>query len=65
MAIDAKLAHRTVREIFKTPCEQRTPAQIATVFSFWRTTVAAFKETNDKIEALWQQWPEGTPTLTV
>ena len=54
-----------VREIFKTPREKRTPAQIATVFSFWRTTVPELKETNDKIEALWQQWPEGTPTLTL
>jgi Protein of unknown function (DUF1549)/Protein of unknown function (DUF1553) len=54
-----------VREIFKVPRERRTPAQVATVFSYWRTTMAEFKETNDKIEALWKQWPEGTPTLTL
>ena len=54
-----------VREIFKTAREQRTAAQGATVFSYWRTTVPAFKETNDKIEALWKQWPEGAPTLTL
>jgi len=35
------------------------------VFSYWRTTVPEFKETNDKIEALWKQWPEGIPTLTL
>jgi len=52
-----------VREIFKVPRERRTPAQIAAVFSYWRTTVPEFKEVNDKIEALWRQWPEGTPTL--
>src|SRR5207302_1403355 len=23
------------------------------------------KETNDKIEALWKEWPEGTPTLSM
>ena len=54
-----------VREIFRTPREGRTPAQIAAVFSYWRTTAPEFKETNDKIEALWKQWPEGMPTLTL
>ncbi len=54
-----------VREIFKTPRPQRTPAQIATVFSYWRTTVPEFNQTNDKIQALWQKWPEGTQTLTL
>jgi len=54
-----------VREIFKIPREQRTPAQVATVFSYWRTTIPDFKEANDKIEALWKQWPEGTPTLSL
>ena len=43
----------------RVPREQRTPAQIATVFSYWRTTVPDFKETNDKIESLWRQWPRG------
>ena len=52
-----------VREIFKVPRGQRTPAQIATVFSCWRTTMSEFNEINDKIEELWKQWPEGTPTL--
>ncbi|MBI4659177.1 MAG: DUF1549 domain-containing protein [Verrucomicrobia bacterium] len=54
----------SVREIFAMPREQRSPAQIATVFSFWRTTVPEFRHTNEKIEALWKEWPEGTPTLT-
>ncbi|MBI3416325.1 MAG: PSD1 domain-containing protein [Verrucomicrobia bacterium] len=53
-----------VREIFKLPREQRTPAQVAAVFSYWRTTVPEFKSVNDQIEALWKQWPEGAPTLT-
>ncbi|HTH47009.1 MAG TPA: PSD1 and planctomycete cytochrome C domain-containing protein [Candidatus Limnocylindria bacterium] len=51
-----------VREVFQTPREQRSPAQVAAVFSYWRTTVPEFKEVNDRIEALWQQWPEGAPT---
>ena len=54
-----------VREVFKTPRKQRSPAQIATVFSYWRTIVPEFKVTNEKIEALWNQWPEGTPTLSL
>ncbi|HZV35008.1 MAG TPA: DUF1549 and DUF1553 domain-containing protein [Verrucomicrobiae bacterium] len=54
-----------VRDIFNVPREKRTPTQIATVFSYWRTTVPEFKEVNDQIEKLWQQWPEGTPTLTL
>ncbi|PYL01358.1 MAG: hypothetical protein DME19_01940 [Verrucomicrobia bacterium] len=54
-----------VRDIFKIPREQRTPAQIATVFSYWRTIVPEFKQVNDRIEALWKQWPEGIPTLTL
>ncbi len=54
-----------VREIFAIPQSKRSPAQIAAEFSYWRTTVPEFKEVNDKIEALWKQWPEGTPTLTL
>ncbi|MHB8519628.1 MAG: DUF1549 and DUF1553 domain-containing protein [Limisphaerales bacterium] len=54
-----------VREILAIPRARRTPAQIATVFSYWRTTVPGFKEVNDRIEALWREWPEGTPTLTL
>lgn len=54
-----------VRKIFKISREQRSPAQVATVFSYWRTTVPEFKEVNEKIEVLWKQWPEGTPTLTL
>jgi hypothetical protein len=54
-----------VREIFKIPRDQRSPAQVAAVFSYWRTTVPEFKAVNTQIEALWQQWPEGTPTLSM
>lgn len=54
-----------VREIFRVPRDQRTPAQVAAVFRYWRTTVPEFQEVNQRIEALWKQWPEGTPTLTL
>lgn len=54
-----------VREIFNIPSARRTPLQTATVFSYWRTLVPEFREVNDRIEALWTQWPEGNPTLTL
>jgi len=54
-----------VREILKVPRGQRTEAQIAAVFSYWRTAVTDFKDTTEKIESLWKQRPEGMPTLTL
>ena len=54
-----------VREIIRIAREQRSPAQIAAVFRYWRTTVPEFADANERIEALWKQWPEGTPTLTL
>ncbi len=54
-----------VREVFDTPRDQRSPAQIATVFCYWRTMVPEFQATNKKIEALWRQWPEGSSTLAL
>ena len=49
-----------VRKAFETPADQRSPAQVAAVFTYWRTLVPEWKEANDKIEALWQQHPRGT-----
>ena len=45
------------------PPAKRSPAQAHTVFDFWRTTVPAFADANEKIEALWKQWPEGGTSL--
>lgn len=56
---------KRVRDILAIPRAQRSPAQIAAVFSYWRTTVPEFKETNEKIEKLWAQWPEGSTSLTL
>ena len=55
----------TVREILGVPTNQRTAAQIQALFSYWRTTVPDFQDTNDKITALWRQWPEGSTALTL
>jgi len=55
----------SVREILAIPASQRTPRQMETVFSYWRTTVPDWKETNDQIEALWKQHPEGAAQLVL
>ncbi len=54
-----------VRAILAIPFQERTPAQVATVFGYWRTTVPDWKEANDRIEALWKQHPEGSSQLVL
>ncbi|HEY0714604.1 MAG TPA: DUF1549 and DUF1553 domain-containing protein, partial [Polyangia bacterium] len=54
---------KRVRDIFAIPPARRTPAQVAEVFSHFRTTVPAWKKQNDQILALWAKHPEGTNTL--
>ncbi len=56
---------RNVREILATPREQRTPAQMAAVFSYWRTTVPEWHEANEKIAELWRAYPEGSSQLVL
>jgi len=54
-----------VRAILAVPRQQRTPAQQAAVFSYWRTTVPQWQEANAWIEELWQGWPRGATTLAL
>lgn len=54
-----------VREILAVAPEQRSVRQVRAVFSYWRTTVPEFGEVNERIEALWARWPEGSPTLVL
>jgi mono/diheme cytochrome c family protein len=54
-----------IRDILAVPREQRTPAQQAAVFSYWRTTVPEWSEANAWIEELWQGWPQGATTLAL
>jgi hypothetical protein len=56
---------RHVREFISLPRDQRTEAQTAAIFSHWRTTVADWKEANERIEALWKQWPVGSTALVL
>jgi hypothetical protein len=55
----------SVRAILSIPAEKRSAQQIAAVFSYWRTTVADWKDENQKIEELWRQHPEGTSQLVL
>lgn len=55
----------TVAAALAVPPEQRSKAQVGTIFSHWRTTVPEFSEANARIEALWRQWPEGATALTL
>ncbi len=52
-------------EILSIPGDRRTPAQIQTVFSHWRTTVSEFGEANKQIADLWSQHPEGSSQLVL
>jgi hypothetical protein len=52
-----------VRQILAIPADKRSTAQVNAVFSYWRTTVPAWKEENARIEALCKQHPEGTTQL--
>jgi hypothetical protein len=63
--ITADPVPKNVRDILAIAPEKRFPRQIATVFSYWRTTVPEFKETNEKIAKLWAEWPEGTTSYTL
>ncbi|MBV9124056.1 MAG: DUF1553 domain-containing protein, partial [Planctomycetes bacterium] len=54
-----------VRSILAIPRDRRTPAEEAAVFSYWRTTVPEWQEANKQIEALWEQYPEGSAQLVL
>lgn len=54
-----------VQAALATPREQRSPAQVATIFNYWRTTVPEWKDANAQIEKLWAQHPEGTTQFTL
>ncbi len=54
-----------VRAILAIPREKRTPAQVATVFGYWRTTVPAWKDANARIDAEWNRHPEGSSQLVL
>lgn len=52
-----------VREILSIPSDQRSEAQASVVFSYWRTTVADWREANAEISRLLAEHPEGATQL--
>jgi hypothetical protein len=54
-----------VRAILSIPREQRSPAQVRAVFSYWRTTVSEWTAENNAVAALWRQHPEGSLQLVL
>src|SRR5262249_5721152 len=50
---------QNVRQVLGTPREERSPAQIRAIFSYWRTTVPEWRDENATIAALWKEYPEG------
>jgi hypothetical protein len=61
----ADVVPRRVREALAVPRARRSPAQVETVFSHWRTTVPKWKAANDEIESLWSHHPEGSSQLVL
>jgi hypothetical protein len=56
---------REVRQVVAIPADKRTPSQKQTVFSYWRTTVPEWKETNEQMAKLWREYPEGSSQLVL
>jgi len=56
---------KRVRDILAIPSEKRSTTQIGVLFSHWRMTQPEFAETNERIEKLRAQWPEGETQLTL
>jgi hypothetical protein len=54
-----------VREILAIERDKRSKAQVDTVFSYWRTTVAEWRDANQQIAELWKQHPAGTSQLVL
>ncbi|MBI1763316.1 MAG: PSD1 domain-containing protein [Acidobacteria bacterium] len=55
-----------VRELItNVPREQRSKAQVETIFSYWRTTVPAWQHENEMIAKLWQTHPAGATQLVL
>lgn len=56
---------RYIEVILDTPAGERTPAQRADLFSFWRERNPDWKSVNERIAALWNQHPEGGTQLVL
>jgi len=61
----ADLLSAQVRAIVGKPPSDWSLAEEGAAFSHWRTTVAAWKDANDKIESLWQKHPRAVSQLVL
>ena len=52
-----------VKQILSKRADERSPAEVQTVFRYWRTTVPDFSAENEKIAELWKSYPEGSSQL--
>jgi len=58
---------RNVRSIVESnrSLKEISAAEVEDLFSYWRTTVAAWKTQNEQIEKLWSEHPTGTTQLVM
>lgn len=54
-----------VRQALAVPRDRRSPEQVGTIFSHWRTLVPEWKAENDRVEGLWKGHPAGATTLVL
>jgi hypothetical protein len=54
-----------VRTILAIAAAERSPQQQAEIFSYWRTTIPDWAETNRRLDALWLSHPRGTTQLAL
>lgn len=54
-----------VREALAVEAAQRSPQQVQSIFSYWLTTVPEWADAQAKIQALWQEHPEGSTQLVL
>ena len=59
----ADVLPKLVRDALAISADDRTAEQRAAIFSYWRTTVPEFTETNTAIDKLWAEYPLGSTML--
>jgi 5-methylcytosine-specific restriction endonuclease McrA len=54
-----------IRRLLSIPQNQRSQLQNQTVFSYWRTRVPEWEAVNNRIEELWNDYPQGSSQLVL
>jgi Protein of unknown function (DUF1553)/Protein of unknown function (DUF1549)/Planctomycete cytochrome C len=62
---EADAIPKRIRNILALPKAERTPAMDREVFSYWRTLHPPWRDTNRRLEALWQSHPQGDTQLVL